>query len=106
MRLQVGVERILIDARNPLTDLPEFPLPMLFFHLKRGSELLAEYTNGDVIRYLGPRYVSSSYLQPHSLKPPPVAASSALQYPGTPKTPSASRSSHICHNSMLSTPCA
>ena len=52
MRSQVGVEHILIDPRNPLTDLPEFPLPVLFF--KRGSELIAEYTkSGDVIHYLG-----------------------------------------------------
>ena len=65
MRLQVGVERVLIDRRNPLVDLPEFPLPMLFF--KRGSELLSEYTNRDIIRYLGTS--SSTYPQPHSLNP-------------------------------------
>ena len=47
------MERILIDRRNPLTELPEFPLPVLFFNLKRGTELLAEYTNADVIHYLG-----------------------------------------------------
>ena len=46
------MERILVDRRNPLTDLSELPLPVLFF--KHGSELIAEFIkSGDVIHYLG-----------------------------------------------------